>query len=795
VVREYSDDLTAAGARFFLTVFVASSLLAPGLAAVGHAAPQSADQQRCLNDLTKSGANVVKHQGKSSWKCLRNASRGKTDKLGDTGETLTAQACLTNDVGGKVAKHLQRTVDKDLTRCQGAAAPDFAYTGAAAINGAAGGASLAVVATLFGPDLDAAVVDYDADRDGTKCQAEVLKAAHRIVDDMWVVGRGAVRDGLKGSKRRAGAADDLAAHSLDNLNGELIAQLLEDAKGKIAGEVERLASKAAQRCAAATTPLAAMFPGDCAAAASLAELVACVADGTRGAFYDSLDGIYAMAVECDLTDDGEHDGSCVSAAQQRHLLDRAGYGPDAWTIGRAQALGLNGYIDEQLVPAAIDDGAVDGAVAVHYPSLALNVVDVRDCYPQGGGGTCPGHEGGNKNDVWKQMEESEIYRATASRRQLEAVLVDFCFNHYNVTGSVGQQKWNTPSYLRDSIRPWVLGNFEESVIRMTRGPAMLDYLDQRQNQIGNPPGSGYNENFSRELLELHTMGVTGPYTEQDVKEVARALTGWRQEWNNEANFAPGYPGFRYQDNRHDYLGPKLVLGEIVDVPADGEQEGFAALSLAARHPSAATFVCTKLVRRFVHDEPPFALVEQCAEVFAAAEDDADQLAQVTELILKSKEFQLFPEYRRSKVKRPVALLPSLLRAAGVDPHPALVDYQDVRKTLDDLGERIRNADPPTGYPDLSIVWASPGGLVQRFNLIEAAAVSYAASWGVSGAAPHGDIVDDVAAVLFPLAGIEADTRSAAIVYLDAIAAAAATDAEKVEQAGAFLLSSREFLSQ
>ena len=108
----------------------------------------------------------------------------------------------------------------------------------------------------------------------------------------------------------------------------------------------------------------------------------------------------------------------------------------------------------------------------------------------------------------------------------------------------------------------MLGNFEESVLREARGPAMLDYLDLRENQVGVPPGTGYNENFPRELLELHTMGVTGPYTESDVKEMARALTGWREEWNNEANFDPDYPGFRYQNSRHDYLGSKTILGQV-----------------------------------------------------------------------------------------------------------------------------------------------------------------------------------------------------------------------------------------
>ncbi|HYD47132.1 MAG TPA: DUF1800 family protein, partial [Terriglobales bacterium] len=283
-----------------------------------------------------------------------------------------------------------------------------------------------------------------------------------------------------------------------------------------------------------------------------------------------------------------------------------------------------------------------------------------------------------------------------------------------------------------------------------------------------------------------------PYTESDVKEVARALTGWRDETNNENNSDPDYPGFRYDNNRHDYLGPKMVLGQVVHSPGDGELEGFQVIAVAVEHPSTAPFICGKLVRRLVGDDPPFVLVDQCAQAFVAAHSAPDQLRTVTELILKSKEFQLFPEYRRSKVKRPVVLMASALRALIVDIDPMATDYRDVRITLGDLGERIRNADPPTGYPDQSIVWASPGGMMQRFNLLEAAAQQHASGWGVSGALAHADIVDQTAAVLLPLAAVTPATRSAAIGYLDSLVTA--TNAEKVEQAGAFLLSSPEFLT-
>jgi uncharacterized protein (DUF1800 family) len=177
--------------------------------------------------------------------------------------------------------------------------------------------------------------------------------------------------------------------------------------------------------------------------------------------------------------------------------------------------------------------------------------------------------------------------------------------------------------------------------------------------------------------------------------------------------------------------------------------------------------------------------------FAVHENDADQLRKVMEVILKSPEFQVFPEYRKSRVKKPVVLIPSLLRAVAANPDPAVTDYRDLRLLLADLGERIRNADPPTGYADVSIVWASPGAIVQRFNLLETAAIDHASGWGISGAQPNADVVDDVIAVLFPVDGVAPATRSAAIAYLDSIAA---SSTQKVQQAGAFLLASRDFLT-
>ena len=213
------------------------------------AAPQSSDQQSCLNHLTKAGADVVKQQGKANWTCLRNAAHGKIDKLGDPGETLTAQACLTNDVGGKVAQKQQRTVDRDAQHCQGEGAPGFAYAGAAAINAAASAAPREIVAAVFGANLDAALVDADVDGDGAKCQQEVLHGANRIVDTCGASRARACRTGSRARTAAPAPRPICPRIPATTCRARVLAQSLDDLQGKIQEEVDRLASKAQSRCA------------------------------------------------------------------------------------------------------------------------------------------------------------------------------------------------------------------------------------------------------------------------------------------------------------------------------------------------------------------------------------------------------------------------------------------------------------------------------------------------------------------------------------------------------------------
>ena len=610
--------MIAANRRFGLTVvtrWLAMPLALVAFAGVAAAAPQSSDQQRCLNHLTKTGADVVKHQGKSNWKCVHNATRGQTDKLGDPGETLTAQACLTNDVGGQGRQE-------------------------AAAHGRPGARSLSgrrrsrLRLRRRGGDQRRGERRGAADRRGdlrrrSRCRDRRFrrrsptarnarkKSSRGPIASSTTCGastRGGVQDALKGRNRRAGAAPDLPAHSSDNLQGEILAQSFDDPKGKIQDEVDRLASKAQARCAAATTPIAQMFPGAVLRRRERSPPSSTASTGSRAdTSIRASTGIYAMSVACDLDRRRRARrklrvaGAAAPSARSHGVRTRR-----RTRIGRIQALGLNGYIDEQL-----DSGGDRRQRRRRRPRQHLSEPGAerrrgaRLLPARTAAGPARGMEGGIKNDVWKQMEESEIYRAVASRRQLEAVLVDFWFNHYNVTGSDGTaevEHARRTCAIRSA--PGCSATSTRASCAWRAGRRCSTTSISARTRSGFRPARDTTRTSRASCSSCTPWASPAPYTEDDVKEVARALTGWREEWNNEANFEPGYPGFRYQNNRHDYLGPKTVLGQVIDSPADGEQEGFDAIALAATPPehgdasSAASWCGVSS-----HEEPPFALVD------------------------------------------------------------------------------------------------------------------------------------------------------------------------------------------
>src|SRR5216684_1628604 len=316
--------------------------------------------------------------------------------------------------------------------------------------------------------------------------------------------------------------------------------------------------------------------------------------------------------------------------------------------------------------------------------------------------------------VVAELQMAKIQRVAYSERQLEEVMTDFWFNHFNVFIYKDQDQYFVTSYERDVIRPNALGKFRDLLTATAKSPAMLYYLDNwasmgPQSQASgykpgrpanpNTPLKGLNENYGRELMELHTLGVDGGYTQKDVTEVARALTGWTID-------KPRAGGsFTFNARIHD-PGQKVVLGHVVKA-GGGESDGEQVLDILAKHPSTATFIATKLARRFVSDTPPPALVDRAAARFRATDGD---LREVVRTILTSPEF-LSPDAYHAKVKTPFEFVVSALRTSGTD----IADAKPLVRELQQLGMPLYMCQPPTGYKDTADAWVNTGALVSRMN--------------------------------------------------------------------------------
>jgi uncharacterized protein (DUF1800 family) len=308
-----------------------------------------------------------------------------------------------------------------------------------------------------------------------------------------------------------------------------------------------------------------------------------------------------------------------------------------------------------------------------------------------------------------------------SERQLEELMVDFWFNHFNVFAGKGDVRWYVSAYEREAIRPYAMGKFPDLVRATAYHPAMLFYLDNWLSArpdfvvpVGPNRGrkGGLNENYARELMELHTLGVDGGYTQQDVTEVARAFTGWTIDRPRE-----GGP-FVFRPALHDQ-GSKRVLGQVI--PADGgERDGERVIDLLVRHPSTARFVSTKLARHFVMDDPPAALVDRLAATFRSSDGD---LRAVMTTLVTSPEFWSREAYR-AKIKTPFEVVVSAVRALDgrletargrVAGRAAGSGAAELAREIGRLGQPLYEAQPPTGYPDRAESWVNTGALLGRMN--------------------------------------------------------------------------------
>ena len=337
-----------------------------------------------------------------------------------------------------------------------------------------------------------------------------------------------------------------------------------------------------------------------------------------------------------------------------------------------------------------------------------------------------------------ELQASRILRAVYSERQLQEVMVDFWTNHFNVFANKGADRWLLPAYDRDTIRPNAMGKFSTLLQATAQSPAMLFYLDnfqsvspnenqrrrggllqqlrpQPQQQQQQRQRRGINENYARELMELHTLGVDGGYTQKDVQEVARCFTGWTifQPRGRAAavNAMAGEAGrrnagtFFFNARVHDD-GEKTVLGH--KIPAGGGmKDGLMVLDILAHHPSTAKFIATKLVRHFVSDTPPQSLVDRVAATFTKSDGD---IRETLKAIFFSNEFNSTEAYR-AKIKRPFELVISAIRTLGADTNGGPGTHQWIAR----MGEPLYGFQTPNGYSDAAESWVNTGGLLERMN--------------------------------------------------------------------------------
>ena len=516
-----------------------------------------------------------------------------------------------------------------------------------------------------------------------------------------------------------------------------------------------------------------------------------------------------------------------------HVLNRIGFGPAPGDVERVRKIGLAAYIDQQLKPERLPDEKVTAKLA-GFQTLTMDTRQLAQEYflpaemlrrqaqranaavspTQNDPAMQPGAPGAGRQNrspelvqaaqaqrrVLDELTQQKVLRAVYSEKQLQEVMVDFWFNHFNVFIGKGQTRTYLPEYERDVIRPHVFGKFRDLLGAVAQSPAMLFYLDnwqssapegtemespnarnarvdmrrQRPGLFGprpNRPGArgvpgiqnptmadlppafqnrrprGLNENYARELMELHTLGVDGGYTQKDVQEVARAFSGWTITQPRLGG------GFAFEPRMHDN-GEKLVLGTRIK-GGGGRKDGEQVLDLLAKHPSTAKFIATKLARRFVADDPPKALVDRAAAVFIKTDGD---IREVVRTIVTSPEF-FAPAAYRAKVKTPLDFVASAARASSAD----ALDGMPLVQAMRQLGMPLYGCQPPTGYSDRADAWVNTGALLNRMNFSLALA-----SGRLRGLTP-GAGVDQATIVSQALAGDLSESTRATVAQATAVA--------------------------
>ncbi len=382
-----------------------------------------------------------------------------------------------------------------------------------------------------------------------------------------------------------------------------------------------------------------------------------------------------------------------------HLVRRTTFGATPALVAEVKTMGATAWLNQQLAPAGIDDSACD-AYLTRYPTLPMTTPQIRTAIDQ------------FSWDAMFELGKASIARALFSRRQLFEVMVEFWSNHFNIATPSGDV-WDLKTVDdREVIRKNALGSFSDMLIASAKSPAMLRYLDNADSSVDT-----LNENYGRELLELHTVGIEAGYTHDDVIDSARILTGYTVGRHGEFAY--------YNDWR--YIGPVQVLGF-----SSANSDGFDGLHVAeqylrylATHPSTARHLATKLAIRFVSDSPPASLITNLASVYLA---NNTAIVPVLKALFASSEFTASIG---QKTRRPLEDIIGAARAIGVTPAAGdATSLASLYWVLGSLAQAPLAWHPPNGYPDVAAAWLSAGGELRRWN----SHLGIAGAWWTDGMA-------------------------------------------------------------
>jgi uncharacterized protein (DUF1800 family) len=411
----------------------------------------------------------------------------------------------------------------------------------------------------------------------------------------------------------------------------------------------------------------------------------------------------------------------ATEAEALHVINRLSFGPAPGELARVTAMGIDAYIDEQLHPERL---AEPEALTRRLASLELAGASQRDLVlrfravakQNADDKAAKTERQALHRQLLEEAAEARLQPALLSPRQLQEVMVDFWYNHFNVFQDKGLDHALVANYEREAIRPFVFGRFRDLLGATAHHPAMLFYLD---NWLSTAPGfqplrtngpqgkfSGLNENYARELMELHTLGVDGGYSQRDVTELARMLTGW--------TFAPRQGNARsifvFDARRHDN-GDKQWLGR--NIPPRGQGEGEWALDILASDPATAHHIAFKLAQYFVSDTPPNSLVDRLARRFQSSGGD---IRSVLEILFASAEFRA-PTTYGAKFKSPYRYVLSALRAADVPVN----DLRPLLGALRQQGMPLYGCPTPDGYKNTEAAWLNPDAATRRITFATALA--------------------------------------------------------------------------